>query len=101
MRVAITHNHGRLVLDNVRVEEFAWGDGTTYDRVEKRIVPVRDRIGKRLVGTVVSGHSTSRLFHASHTTHDTPGVEMSYDIYGRQIRQEADGTFSVDCTFCG
>lgn len=90
MRVAITHNHGRLVLDNVKVEEFLWGDRLPYDRV-----------GRRLVGTVVSGHSTSRLFHASSTRYETPGAEMAYEIYGRQLRQEADGTFSVDCQFCG
>ncbi len=90
-RLQINHNHGCLVLADVAI------------------------IDGEAVGLVVSGHSTSRLFHASSTRHEVPGVLKSYPLWGRRIREKhADGVangkwvcsptpgeFVVDVTFCG
>lgn len=90
-RLSIVHNHGVLYLADATV------DSTGMVR-----------------GTVVSGHSTNRLFHASSTTHEIPGAEATWPLYGRTPRQTylgntvngvwtetpIPGEYVVNCTYC-
>jgi hypothetical protein len=89
-RVQIDHNHGVLVLRDVTVDYYdhkGWPDDK----------------GAVLRGTVVNGHSTSRLFHVTSTRHEIPGVEQTYDIWGkhRSLRLQDDGTYVINMQFCG
>lgn len=85
-RLTIRHNHGVLVLADATVER-----GLAR-------------------GTVVRGHSTSRLLWETRTTHATPGAIEEFPVYARNIREQhlwsADGgmiptpgDFVVNCEF--
>ena len=91
-RLLIRHNHGALLLAHA----------TIVDGLAR--------------GTVVYGHSTSRLFWATSTQRDTPGTEGTFMVYGRTPRHVAHtgfaqdgrwcesptpGDFEVSCEYCG
>lgn len=91
-RLLIRHNHGILHL----------ADATIVDGVAQ--------------GTVIEGHSTSRLFWATSTTRSTPGTPGTYVVYGREPRHvtthgwgddagwhetPTPGCFEVSCEYCG
>lgn len=89
----IDHNHGHAVLKDATVVETY-----TYDNSKSGGAKFQGAIIK---GTVVSGVSTARLFHASHTTHYQPGTEMTWDLYGKQPRKGPGASWVVDMTSCG
>lgn len=90
----IDHNHGTCVLKDVELHPFSYRCDLAH----------RTYKGVHARGTVVSGGSTSRLFHAvSHTAY-VPGTPMQWTIYGNpeeRIRKRDDGSYYVNLQFCG
>ena len=90
-RLYIETNHGHLFLANATIK-----DG-------------------QAVGTVISGASTSRLFHATSTTHDVPGTigrcyvwreprhecQRGHAEDGRWVEHATPGNFRVSTVTCG
>lgn len=90
-RLTIVHNHGTLRLADVTVGS----DGVAR-------------------GTVLAGHVTNRLFHASSTRPVPRGSEACWPLYGRVphsaycggvvagawVDTPVPGEYAVDCTFC-
>lgn len=94
-QLRIEHNHGVLVLKDVTV--------VPYENVVDRNGYPHTYKGSVAEGTVVSGSTTNRLFHATHTTHEVPGTPMKYDLYGRkpyQVDAEQDHWY-VSVVTCG
>lgn len=81
--LTIQHNHGIYQLTNCV------------------FTPYGDKGCRKVTGTVVKGHITSRLFSHSSTEHLVQGSELTVDLYTREIYTNSDGTNRVDITFCG
>lgn len=94
----IIHNHGSLLLRDVTLEAYQRDD---FGYCEHRR-GVHFRTWHTATGTVVRGSTTSRLFHATSTKHDTPGEIKTVDLYGRADRIHYRGEqATIDMCFCG
>lgn len=84
--LTIKHNHGVCVLLDVTLKPYKSGENTWH---------VAE-------GTVISGGSTSRLFHATSHTPYVVGEKMEWDIHGKadHIYPDVGGGFRLDVTFC-
>lgn len=85
-QITIRHNHGVYVLKDAKLLPYGEGDC------------------RKVKGTVVEGHSTSRLFGHSSTSHEAPGTEMEVDIWNRRVHAQygqPEGHMTVSIEFCG
>lgn len=88
-RIIIEHNHGHIALCDAEMTPYEYTNqfGTHQCNIVK--------------GTVESGYSTNRLFHATSTTHEKVGEVKEVDIWGRKPYKCADGTWRVSIVTCG
>lgn len=83
-QLTIRHNHGVWILQDVE------------------LIP-REEECRKAKGTVVKGHSTSRLFGHCATEHEVPGSVMEVDLWNRRIYQQygaPEGHMEVSIQFC-
>jgi hypothetical protein len=91
-RIYIEHNHGHLTLADVTVVPIPF-EHTFYGKVHRGF-------HHELVGTVVSGGETARLFHhTSHTAYPV-GTRKKTFIHHEPYQLE-DGSWRVSECFCG
>lgn len=93
--ITVLTNHGFVVLKDAtlvretRANERRWiGEPATHN-------------ADRITGTVVYGHSTSRLFSATSTRYEKEGEVKTIEIWGRTPRRNYQGEWEISLQFCG
>jgi hypothetical protein len=89
MKITVEHNHGFITLENAKLVPYEYTNKFGNHKCNS------------VEGTVVEGASTSRLFSATHTTHEKVGEVKVVDIWGRKPYQLKDGTWFVSICTCG
>ena len=92
-KLIIQHNHGQLILGDVSLVPYEESETIGYQK--------RTYKGFDAIGTILGGGETSRLFHATSTTKYPVGQQKTYRLWGRTPSANGDGSWFVDCSFCG